>query len=152
MRPDTVLGPDARHSHVRYAATEFGRELARRPVGRTVSGGVPGRTRKHACLKAIGHLVAFASGVPREEARQTICGKTLAPTIDVAVTAIKFGPDLCPGQSLSKQQDEARVSRRLCPNGPPTGSPLQFNDFGFGQFHHALHEHNDTSHLSVTVH
>jgi len=68
----------------------------------------------------------FASGGPSEEARRPIRGKTLAPAIDVAVTAIEFGPDLRPGQSLCQHQDQARVSRRLCRTAP-TGSPLQFN-------------------------
>src|SRR5450830_386060 len=100
MRLDAVLGPDARHGHMRDVASEFGSELARRPVRGAVGWRVLGRACEHTCLKAIGHLVAFAPGVASEQASQPISGKALAPAIDVAVTAIELGSDVRPSQSI----------------------------------------------------
>jgi hypothetical protein len=44
------------------------------------------------------------------------------------------------------------VSRRIGPNVPRAGLPLQFHEFGLSQFHRALHRHDDTSYLNVTGH
>ena len=151
MRLDAVLGPDARHRHVRDAA-QFGGQLARGPVRRAVGGLALGRPGQHARLDPIGHLVALAPGVAGEQPRQPIGGKALAPTIDVAVAAVELGANLGPRQALGQQQDQSRVSRRIGSTVPRTGLPLQFHAFALGQFHHALHRRDDTSFLSVTAH
>jgi pimeloyl-ACP methyl ester carboxylesterase len=43
------------------------------------------------------------------------------------------------------------MPRRIGPNVPRAGLPLQFHEFGLSQFHRALHRHDDTSSSNVTV-
>src|SRR6218665_1762206 len=109
MRVEPVLGPDARHGHVRDVATKFSSELARGPVRGTIGGLVLGRAHQHTPLKAVGDLVALATGMARKQVCQTVCGKALAPESNVAVIAIELGPDGAPGRPPGKQQDQTRT-------------------------------------------
>ena len=100
-RLDTMLDPDAGHRHVR-AVTEFGGQLARGPVRRPVSRFVVGCPRQHACFDPISYVVELAPGVAGEQPRQPISGKSLAPTSDVTVAAVKFGANLVQADRKSK--------------------------------------------------
>src|SRR6218665_991969 len=111
-----------------------------------------GRARQHTRLKAVGDLVALATGMARKQAFQTVRSKALAPESNVAVIAIELGPDGAPGQSLGKQQDQTRTTRQIRSKGPSIGLLPQFHDFGFGQIHRALQGSNFTIYLNVIVH
>src|SRR6218665_2985020 len=152
MRFEPVLGPDARHGHVRDVATKFGSELARGPVRGTIGGVLLWRARQHTRFKAVGDLVALATGMARKQACQTVSAKALAPESNVAVIAIELGPDGAPGQALGKQQDQTRTTRQIRSNGPSIGLLAQFHDFGFGQVHRVLQGGNFTIYLNVMVH
>lgn len=151
MRLELVLGPDARHRHVRDGTAEFGGELARRPVRRAVSGLALGSPRQHTCLDAIGHPIALASGVACKRSGKPIGDKALAPPIDVAVAAIELGANLGPCPPFGQKQDQSGVSRRIGSTVPRAGLSLQFHESGPGQFHRALHRRNCSSYLRVTV-
>jgi len=152
MRFELVLGPDARHRHVRDGTAKFGGKLARGPMRRAVSRLALGGPRQHTGLNAIGHLVALAPGVAGKQPSKPIGGKALAPAIDVAVAAVKLAANLGPRQALGQQQDEPGMPSRIGSTIPRTGLPLQFHDFSFGQLHRGLHSRDSTSHLNVTVH
>jgi len=152
MRLQAVLGPNSRDRHVRDVTAQFGGQLARGPVRRTVGRLALRRPAKHARLDPVGHLVALPSAVSREQPRQTIGFEAFAPATDVAVSTIELDPDLGPGQSLGKQQDQPSVSCRI---GTPVSCArltLEFHPFALGQFHHALRRHDATTDLIVTVH
>ena len=106
MRPEGVLGQDTRHRHVREAP-QLCRSRARRPVRGPLSRRALGGPRQHFGLDPIRHFVARAPSITGEQPRQSICGKALALAINVAVAAIKLGPNLRPGQSLGPQQNQA---------------------------------------------
>src|SRR6218665_130512 len=57
---------------------------------------LPNSPPQHPRLKAVGDLVALATGMARKQACQTVCGKALAPESNVAVIAIELGPDGAP--------------------------------------------------------
>ena len=78
MRLESVLGPDARHRHVRDAP-QLGRQFAQGPVRRPVTRGVFRRPGQDAGLDPIRHFVAGPSGVAGEQLRQSIGGKALVP-------------------------------------------------------------------------
>ena len=79
-------------------------------------------------------------------------GKALAPTIDIAVAAIELGADLGPRQPIAQQQNQACMPSPIRTPVPRTRLSLKFHALAWGQFHHALHRHDDTTYLNVTVH
>lgn len=151
MRLDAVLGPNARHGHVRDIATQFGGQLARRPVRGAVSGFVFGGARQNPRLQAIGHLVALAPGVASKKPGQTITFKALAPPMDVAVAAVQLGANRRPRQPIGEQQNQSGVASRVGSNAPGGSLLLKFHALALGQFHRNLHGCNDTSFFNVTV-
>lgn len=152
MRLDAVFGPDARDRHVRDTATQFRRQLARGPVRRSIRRLVSAGARQYARLNLISHLVPLTAAVPGKQAGQPIRLKALAPTVDIAITAIKLRADLGPSQPIGTQQDQPRVPRRVRPPIPRTCLPLQFHPFSLGQLHRALPGRDDTTDSSVTLH
>jgi len=152
MRPEAVLGPDARHRHVRDAATEFGSQLTRRPLRRAIGRLVFRSPRQHARLQPLGHLVALAAGMSCEQPGEPFGIEAFAPAADVAVGAVELAPDIGPGAALREQQHQTSAARRIGSTISRTGLTLQFHVFALGQFHHALPRRDSTTVLSVTVH
>ena len=151
MRLDPVFGPDAGHGPVREIA-QFGGQLARGPVRRSVRRLVFGCPGQDSCLDPIGHFVARASGVASEQPRQPIRGKALVPTIDVTVAAVQLGANLDPREPLSQQQNQTGVPSGIGSTVSDSRLALKFHVFAFGQYHHALHRRHYTTFLNVTVH
>ena len=111
MRLQVVFGPEASHRHVRYAATQFGRQLARGPVRRAVGQLAPSGPRQHPRLHTLGHFVALASGVACEQTGQPLGLESLAPATDIAVAAVKLRTNLGPGAAFGQQQHKASAPR-----------------------------------------
>ena len=151
VRLQSMLGPDARNTHVGYAA-EFGGQLARRPMCRSIPGFAIGRPPQHLRLDLLGDLEPLAPGMPGEEPSEPLGREALAPAVNVAVAAIKLGANLSPSQAIGQKQDKPSMPGNIRSSVLRRGLSLEFHAFALGQFHHALHKHDDTTESTVTVH
>ena len=104
-----MLGPDARHRHVRNIPTQLSRQLARRPVRRSVRRRVLGGTGQDSRFYPVCDPVALTAAVPSEQSGQPICRKALLPTTDVTVATVQLGADFGPRQAVSEQQNQPRM-------------------------------------------
>jgi hypothetical protein len=85
VRLQAVLGPDPGNRHVRNFSAQFGCQLARGPVRRTVRRLALGGPCQYPRFQAVTDFVALTPGIACEQSSQPLGFKSLAPAADVAV-------------------------------------------------------------------
>jgi len=108
--------------------------------------------RQHTGFDSVRHFAALTPCMTREHSGQAVGFKSLAPPIDVTVTAVEFATNLRPRMAVGQEQDQPSATRRICSPFPRRCLLLKFHSFALGQFHRALRERNDTAVVNVTVH
>ncbi len=111
---EPVLGPDARHHHVRNP--QHFSELAGAPVRRAIARGLL-RPSEHPCLDLRGILGWSAAAVARIEPREAFALKAPLPAADVIRRTRQPLADRVPAQAFVKHHDQScalHIGRLRC--------------------------------------